>query len=216
MSTMVPFRSLIALISIVGFELCKADVSLYMPGFDPQPLSVSVVGAGSDGLTTYQVVAGQPTGSWIGQDPAFYGTGTLVEGANEAIFTYNDPAIGLAYMQSCAIVNGVATCEIEESTTTFYDEENATPMGVQGGPFTGAPSASDASSSSTTLPPGSTLTGAPSASPAGSAPGSSPTGAGSASQSGVSPSPSGNGSVRTSPTILVAMLGAFGSMLVYI
>ncbi|KAH7929660.1 hypothetical protein BV22DRAFT_1029289 [Leucogyrophana mollusca] len=211
MSPMVSFRSLMALISIVGFELCKADVSLYMPGFDPQPLSVNVLGAGSDGLTTYEVVPGEPTGTWVGQDPAFFGTGTLVEGANEAIFTYGNAALSATFMESCTIANGMATCEVENPSTTFFEEENATLMDVQGGVATGAPSASAAPPSSITGAPGSP--GAPSASPAGSPTGSSPTAAGSASQSGASPSPSGNGCVGTSPTILVAMLGAFGAIL---
>lgn len=36
-----------------------AQTSLYIPGFDPQPLSVDVIGA-ADGVTTYQIAVGTP------------------------------------------------------------------------------------------------------------------------------------------------------------
>ena len=56
-------------------------MSLYIPGFDPQPVSVNIVGIGADSQTTYQVLPGQPTGTWSGQPPAFVGTGDISEPA---------------------------------------------------------------------------------------------------------------------------------------
>ncbi|KIJ68885.1 hypothetical protein HYDPIDRAFT_105398 [Hydnomerulius pinastri MD-312] len=192
-------------LSLAGINVCYADVSLYMPGFDPQPISVNIVGVGSDGETTYQVVPGEPTGTWVGQDPAFIGTGTLVEGAGNAVFSYANAELSLSFVESCTIVNGIATCNnMDAGQTTFVDEENATPMLVQGG-GTAAPAPTGSSGSGT---PAET-TAAPGGSPAGSAPtGSTPT-------QSTTPSPSGNSGVRSFPSIAgsVGVLAAVWAIL---
>lgn len=40
-----------------------AETSLYIPGFDEQPVSVDVLGVGPDGRTTWQIVPSKPTGT---------------------------------------------------------------------------------------------------------------------------------------------------------
>lgn len=50
-----------------------AQTSLYIPGFDPQPVSANVLGVGSDGRTTWQIQPGQPSGTL--SDVGFIGTG---------------------------------------------------------------------------------------------------------------------------------------------
>jgi hypothetical protein len=46
-----------------------AETSLYLPDFDPQPISADVLGVGPDGETTYLIQAGQPTGTFSTFDP---------------------------------------------------------------------------------------------------------------------------------------------------
>ncbi|KIY52220.1 hypothetical protein FISHEDRAFT_70164 [Fistulina hepatica ATCC 64428] len=59
------------------FSFCRvfAQTSLYIPDFDPQPVSVSVIGVDSQGRTTYQLQPGVVTNSDEGQ--GFDGTGML-------------------------------------------------------------------------------------------------------------------------------------------
>ena len=40
-----------------------ADTSLYIPGFNEQPVSVTNIGVDSNGRTTWQIVPGKPTGA---------------------------------------------------------------------------------------------------------------------------------------------------------
>ena len=42
-------------------QVALADFPLYIPGFDPQPLSGTVLGVGSDGRTTYQISPAKAT-----------------------------------------------------------------------------------------------------------------------------------------------------------
>jgi len=189
-------------LSLAGIEVCHADVSLFLPGFDPQPISVNILGVGADGETTYQVLPGEPTGTWIGQDPAFIGTGILVEGASNAMFSYANAEIALSFVESCTIVNGIATCDnIDPGQTTFVDEEVATPMLVQGG-GTATPVPTDSFGSGvpaqTTAQPGASL----------------PTAGATPSQSNT-PSPAANSGVRSLPSMagLAGMLGIFWNVL---
>jgi len=205
--------------SFVAF--CSADMSVYIPDFDPQPISVNILGVGSDGRTTYEVLPGEPTGTWVGQDPAFVGTATLVEGPNDAVLNYDYPPMQISVVDSCNIVNGVATCTIDVMTTTVYDVEIATPILVQGGsaspmitggstmywtagvPVTSTITVNGSPSVETTVP-----TASPSA--GGAVPGSGSS-VGSAQTSVSSPAPTNtNGSTMTSPSVLMAVIGVIG------
>ncbi|KAF9042743.1 hypothetical protein BDZ89DRAFT_1128363 [Hymenopellis radicata] len=66
-----------------------AVTSLYFPGFDPQSLSVDVLGVEGD-KTTYAVQKGVYTNS-LEDESGFEGTATLVEGPDSAYFTYVFP-----------------------------------------------------------------------------------------------------------------------------
>jgi hypothetical protein len=57
----------------LGLPVVRADTSLYIPGFDPQPLSVGELGTDGQGRTTWEVVPGSLTGTF--SEPAFIGTG---------------------------------------------------------------------------------------------------------------------------------------------
>jgi len=50
-----------------------AETSLYIPGFDEQPVSVDILGVGLDGRTTWQIVPSKPTGTI--SSPSFSITG---------------------------------------------------------------------------------------------------------------------------------------------
>ncbi|KAH0826965.1 hypothetical protein J3R83DRAFT_4624 [Lanmaoa asiatica] len=102
--------------------VCLADVSLILPDFDPQPLSVNIVGVGANGETTYQMFPGQPTGTWVGQDPAFSGIVTVVEGASDVLIEYADTAFLETLVESCTFANGVADCvDVSPGMTTDDD-----------------------------------------------------------------------------------------------
>ena len=45
------------------WTVAVADTSLYIPGFDEQPISVTAVGVGPDGRTTWRIQPGRPTGT---------------------------------------------------------------------------------------------------------------------------------------------------------
>jgi len=121
------------LMIVTGAQLVAADMSLYVPGFDPQPLSVSIIGAGSDGRTTYQVVPGAQTGAWASEDIGFVGTGTLVEGSDYASFRADEPELSLTLVEACQFAGGSATCTAAiPGQTTIVEVEAASPFLVQG------------------------------------------------------------------------------------
>ncbi|KAF9242101.1 hypothetical protein BU15DRAFT_60605 [Melanogaster broomeanus] len=187
--------------------LCRADMSLYLPGFDPQPISVNIEGVGADGETTYEVVAGQPTGTWIGQPAPFIGTGFLVEGAGNAVFSYANADLSITFIESCTIANGLADCnDIQPDVTTVFVEETAIPMLVQGG--TAVPAATGVAS-------GSGIPETTAAAPGGSFPsGSTPTGT----QTSATPpesTPSTGSGVRLRPSVAgsVGMLAIFWAII---
>ena len=50
-----------------------AQTSLFIPGFDAQPVSANIIGVGSDGRTTWELKPGVTSGSF--DDSGFAGTG---------------------------------------------------------------------------------------------------------------------------------------------
>jgi len=114
--------------SLVGSTL--AQTSLYIPGFDPQPLSADILGTDAQGRTTWAIHAGTPTGTFIGADDVFPGTATLVEGPNDAFFTYADVvSIGAR----CSLSGNVAACSATESGSLVTETETFTRIEVQAG-----------------------------------------------------------------------------------
>lgn len=95
--------------SVLCAGYVAADVtSLYIPGFDPQPVTANELGAGSDGYTTYVIAPGVTSGTL--DDYGFYGPATLVVGASAAAVTYIDPDLGISVEENCQISGGLAVC----------------------------------------------------------------------------------------------------------
>jgi len=145
-----------------------ADVSLIFPGFDEQPLSVKDLGE-ADGRTTWQVVAGKPTGTFEQAD--FPATATLVEGPNDAVLLYGVDELSVTVSYSCAFqAGGVEVCNAFVANPTETDSgtitDTVTPFLVQGGPTT-PPSSNTPKSSGTPSSSGSG-SGSPSGSGSGS------------------------------------------------
>ncbi|KAF8550462.1 hypothetical protein OG21DRAFT_1499772 [Imleria badia] len=142
----------IVVLSLAGIPVCLADISLWLPGFDQSPLSVTVIGVGAGGETTYQMVPGQPTGD---EDPQVFGTAIVVEGPGNMLLDDGD------MFESCALTNGMADCMVVIDDATFYtDYALLTPIVVQGG-STASPGPTSAVSGGvqTTPTPGSSAQG---------------------------------------------------------
>lgn len=171
-----------------------AQTSLYIPGFDPQPISVNQLGVGSDGRTTWELQPGVTSGSF--DDIGFAGTATLVEGPSDAHLIWTYPAGGLGIDESCVINGGIAVCTVAAASgntvVTDIETESAVPFEVQGGSAVGSASGGSSPAVSTPAP------SSPSVSPSGSSVVQAPSrssGSPVASQtSGGNPSPSGTGS----------------------
>ena len=58
---------------VLSLSDVSADTSLFIPGFDPQPLSVENLGTDGQGRTTWEILPGTPTGN--SDEVAFVGTG---------------------------------------------------------------------------------------------------------------------------------------------
>ncbi|KAF9653877.1 hypothetical protein BDM02DRAFT_3182321 [Thelephora ganbajun] len=110
-----------------------ADTSLYIPGFEEQPVSVTVVGLGPDGHTTWRIVPGKPTGNV--QPAPFPATATMVQGPSDAVVYASFPGFEVSLTR--AINSGLANCvgQIDENSMTITTsfQESVKPYLVQGG-----------------------------------------------------------------------------------
>ncbi|CCL99625.1 uncharacterized protein FIBRA_01644 [Fibroporia radiculosa] len=118
-------------------EYAAAITSLYIPGFDPQPVTANVLGVGADGATTYLIAPGVSSGTF--DDSGFDGPATLVVGASSVGLTYIDPNVGNLF-ENCGIADGLAVCTdvIEQVgpmsfTSTVVVTETVSSFPVQGG-----------------------------------------------------------------------------------
>ncbi|EPQ57785.1 hypothetical protein GLOTRDRAFT_136656 [Gloeophyllum trabeum ATCC 11539] len=173
--------------------------SLFIPGLAGDgPLSVSEIGVGSDGRTTWAVASGAASGT---DTPQFPGTATLIEGPNDAVVTY---ALGDGgAVVSCSISGASAVCEgtITEDgqTSTEVDTLPADPTVVA--IATGSGSASNTASS-----PSATSTSPSSRSSSGS---------GSPSQTSSAPSATNSNAAVSGQRVSAGLMGvvAAGSLL---
>ncbi|VDC01564.1 unnamed protein product [Peniophora sp. CBMAI 1063] len=117
---------LAALAMVTSYQVALADVSLVVPGFDEQPLSVTELGVGADGRTTWALMPGVATNT--DEDVGFFGTAILVEGPNDVHLVDSVPELSMTLDISCTIANGVADC-----VGNGYDS-TPIPLGTQG-PF---------------------------------------------------------------------------------
>jgi len=115
-----------------------AETSLYIPGFDPQPVTANELGVGADGATTWLIAPGQPSGTL--SDLGFYGPATLVLGPSGANLVYNAPELDVYMSEQCTFDGGLAVCSdlfIQTGFTTMdtVETETVQPFAVQtGGP----------------------------------------------------------------------------------
>jgi len=124
-----------------------AQTSLFIPGFDPQPISADILGVES-GRTTWALHKGAVTGTF--DDSGFIGTATLVEGPNDASFTYADEAGGLTLGTECSLSGDLAICSATVSGNIVTETETADRFAIQAG--TTAPAASAQTSQPTSQP----------------------------------------------------------------
>ncbi|KAH8985095.1 hypothetical protein EDB92DRAFT_2091885 [Lactarius akahatsu] len=148
--------SLLSLVVLHHLVICvRADASIFIPGFDPQPLSAGELGTDGQGRTTWEIVPGTPTGTL--DEAAFVGTATLVEGPNDAHLVYNNAQMSVTLDIQCGITSGFAACtgDAGYGVTPFIFPTNAVqPILVQGGgPLTASPATP---SSNSVLSPAST------------------------------------------------------------
>ncbi|KAI0807815.1 hypothetical protein C8Q74DRAFT_1229450 [Fomes fomentarius] len=165
-------RSLAVVGALAVFvSVAAAETTLYIPGFDPQPITADVEGVDAQGRTTYRLGAGVTSGTY--EDPAgLVNSATLVLGPSDAHLVYNDPG-QLSLSEDCAINNGVAQCTLvvsgDDGLQTATVQETATGFVVQGNAATGLPSGTDSGSTSTPTA-GSSVTSGPSPTETGSSP----------------------------------------------
>ncbi|KAH6908322.1 hypothetical protein BKA70DRAFT_266810 [Coprinopsis sp. MPI-PUGE-AT-0042] len=149
---------------LVYLDVC-AQTSLYIPGFDPQPVSAKVAGVDSDGRTTWLLNKGSPT---AGFTPTidFVGTATLVQGSDGALLAYSNPAGDFAIAQQCTFSEQtLAVCTIVAQGATVTQTEVISRIPIQGGEtlaVTSSQSQSSRSSDATTAPPPSSTSSLPS------------------------------------------------------
>jgi len=117
-------------ISVAAASLVAAQTSLYLPGFDPQGISIQVAGTDSEGRTTYVLSPGQATDS---DEDAFIGTATLVEGPNDVSMTYAIPEATMTLAEYCTFSDGVAYCNAALNGVTTSATEAVSDLAVQGG-----------------------------------------------------------------------------------
>ena len=166
-----------------------AQTSLFIPGFDAQPVSANIIGVGSDARTTWELKPGVTSGSF--DDSGFVGTGqcvtrmtmpavqfranqltiaTLIAGPNDVKVILDDPS-GLSLNENCGINGNIADCTVvavaEGSTTTVTVQETISAFEIQPGSAatsgatksTAAPSSGASASGSGTSQAGSTPSG---------------------------------------------------------
>jgi len=184
------------------------QISLYVPGFDPQPLSANELGVGTDGRTTWEIQAGAATGT---EEVAFPGTATLVEGSSDAVLAYNIPALTMSVVEACSIADGIAVCTaVANGATTVVETETASGFLVQGGATAVASVTSTAGSSSATATgPAATSSGFSTRSTQASGSSGSSTSASTATASAAV-----NACSRAAAPVTAAVLGAAGIMMV--
>ncbi|CAL1705476.1 unnamed protein product [Somion occarium] len=131
---MIPTRIFFALLASGLLQNVVAQTSLYIPGFDPQPISANEVGVGEDGRTTWQLQPGVTSGSF--DDFGLIGTATLIQGPNDIQVIYN--GAGLDLNENCAINGNLADCTVvaavDGTTSTDFVTETVAPFEIQGGP----------------------------------------------------------------------------------
>ncbi|KAF5330577.1 hypothetical protein D9619_005273 [Psilocybe cf. subviscida] len=99
------FARFVLLLAHLRWNTVLAQTSLYIPGFDPQPIAASVVGVGSDGRTTWALQKGQADTTDTKSYADFHGTATLVQGPKDASLTYADASAQFTIGVACTFTH---------------------------------------------------------------------------------------------------------------
>ncbi|OJT08711.1 hypothetical protein TRAPUB_437 [Trametes pubescens] len=146
----------LAVVAVLQASLAVAQTSLYVPGFDPQAITVDVEGVDAQGRTTYLIGPGASSGTFDGDD-GLVGSATLVADATEAHIVYANTELSLSISEDCQVANGLAVCtgvvSAEGTVQTVAVTETASPFAVQAGSATAVPSAGSGSGSGSTPTP---------------------------------------------------------------
>ncbi|KAM6503229.1 hypothetical protein JOM56_000172 [Amanita muscaria] len=90
-----------------------AETSIFVPGFDPQPLSMDYITTDTKGHTVWALYAtGDPSNDIV----AVPGTLTLVEGSDYMSLGYSYPS--LTIHEECSLASDAAVCTVTSSGTT--------------------------------------------------------------------------------------------------
>ncbi|KAI0053937.1 hypothetical protein FA95DRAFT_1673843 [Auriscalpium vulgare] len=127
----------LSLLVCVALARYTSQFELYIPGFDPQPLTVSELGVDGAGRTSWLVA---PAATASPDDVGIPGPITLVEGPSDAAYTISagDDTI----VDNCTIKDGIAICTVSAGGTVELQTETVSPFSVAGGPTSGAAQAS--------------------------------------------------------------------------
>ncbi|TFK30235.1 hypothetical protein FA15DRAFT_581429, partial [Coprinopsis marcescibilis] len=110
----------------------RGQTSLYIPGFEPVPVSADIVGIDEQGRTTWRLQKGASTPG-ITPRVDFIGTATLVEEDRGVSFTYSNSEAGFAIGQQCTFSDDFAVCTIIAQGSTATQTEIVSRVEVQGG-----------------------------------------------------------------------------------
>ncbi|KAI0093756.1 hypothetical protein BDY19DRAFT_918736 [Irpex rosettiformis] len=205
-----------SLLSAVLIAPAVLGASLWIPGFDPQPVTViSELGVGSAGETTYLIAPGVSSGSF--GDSGFFGQATLISGPKTAEIIYDQPSLSIALNEKCSINGNVADCTLSASingeATAGPVQETVSPFEVQGNIDAGSPvSAATPTASGASNTAASTPTSKASA---GSGASNGPAATGSNSSSSPSPSASAQGNGALTTVVRPFMTAFVGIVLVF-
>lgn len=107
-----------------------AQTSLYIPGLDSQPLIADILGVDGEGRTTWALHQGPLTDP---SDGGLRGTATLVEGPNDASFTYVPPGGIFTMGTECSLSGNLAICSATVSGEAVTETETASRILVEAG-----------------------------------------------------------------------------------
>ncbi|KAF8643910.1 hypothetical protein AX16_008926 [Volvariella volvacea WC 439] len=153
--------SLVTLLTtIIHLTVVSAQVSLFLPGFDPQPLSADAAGVDEEGRTTWIIQTGAVSGTL--DEFGFAGTATLVEGPNDASFTYVAPGQEFTMGFACTFDGDAAVCNDGTDTVTGTIDRIEVQVGTSAVAETPAPSPDVTDTPNGSNPDASTPTTSPS------------------------------------------------------
>ncbi|KAF8077602.1 hypothetical protein FPV67DRAFT_1684135 [Lyophyllum atratum] len=115
----------------ISLDAEAQTTSLYIPGFEPQPVSADILGVGQDGRTTWVLHQGEATAHASDQSGSFFGTATLVEGPSDASLTYANSAGHFTIGQVCSFFQGYAICTLVAGGSTAVQTELTSHVPVQ-------------------------------------------------------------------------------------